>query len=705
MAKDSAHVSKNKNGQWVFSIKFCILAICIGLFIAGRTSQVIVTSYIFEKTLTDTSFRLIDSFSSHISDVIKTSLNPVLIETQFPAILIKRGLLDPNNSDLMNYMFHLVKKSPIIEGALWGDKQGNFIYAEENYNKNGKVIMEVIDRRKQPPEGSDFEYSEDGTIVNRKYLTDLSYDPRLRPWYLQGENAHETSWTNVYLYPKTSMYFISCVTPVYDKKNKFLGVFALDVRLDNLQRFIENYKISKNGMIYFVNNKGDLLVFPKIKNNVIEPKARLRNLSDFTMPWLVKSLQYYNKTGQQRFKLNYNGETYLFSYKPLPFLNEYGWYVVVVVPRSDFTRDLELLHSISLGTNFLTFSLAIMLLLILVNRFVKPIRYLVRETEKIKNFDLDDEIKIHSRIKEVLSLRDAIISMKSGLRAFQKYVPKSLVKKLIETNEDTRVGGVKKPLAIFFSDIRNFATIAEMMDPDLLMIHLDEYFEHLSYIITEAHGTIDKYIGDSMMAFWGAPYAFEKPVYYAALAAIRCQKKLIELNKSWSKQGKPVLLTRIGIHFGDAIVGNLGSSERFNYTAIGDVVNTANRLEALNKNYGTKIIVSHEVYQLIKDDFILCMIDWVTVRGKMNSGRIYELIAEKGDVLTFNVARYCEIFQKGFDAYTKQNWDSAISLFEECSDIYPEDSVAPIFVARCNHFKLNPPPETWDGVWRISGGY
>jgi adenylate cyclase len=700
-------VSKNKDDQWVVSLKFCILAICIGLFIVGRSSQVFIASYIFQKTLANTSFKLIDSVSSHITDVISTSLNPVVIESQFSAMLIKRGLLDPNDNDLMDYMYYLVKKSPIIEGALWGDKQGNFIYAEENYHKNGKVIMEVINRRVSPPTGSDFEYSQGGKIINLKPLTDVSYDPRRRPWYLHGESTRETSWTNVYSFPKTSMYFVSCVTPVYDKKGELLGVFGLDVRLDNLQRFVENYKVSKNGMIYFVNKEGDLLVFPQMKKmlNTMQVTERLANLKDFSMPWLVHSLDYYNKTGQQRFTLKYNDENYLFSYEPLPFLSKYGWYVVIVVPRSDFTSDLELLHFYSLITSFITFTLAIVLLLIVVNRVVKPIRYLVSETEKIKHFDLEDEIKIKSRIKEVISLRDAIISMKNGLRAFQKYVPKSLVRNLIETNEDTRVGGVKKPLAVFFSDIRNFATIAEMIDPDLLMIHLDEYFEHLSHIIIEAGGTIDKYIGDSIMAFWGAPFAEDKSAYHAALSAVHCQKKLVELNQWWSKQDKPALITRIGIHFGDAIVGNLGSSERFNYTAIGDVVNTANRLEALNKNYGTNIIVSYEVYQLIKKDFILRMIDCVAVKGKMKSGYIYELIAEKNTSLTFDVVRYQEVFQRGFEAYAKQEWERAISLFEECIQIYPNDTVAPIFIARCNHLKINPPSNHWDGVWHMTGSH
>jgi adenylate cyclase len=699
-------VSKHQQKYWVVSLKFCILAIFIGLFILARVMQLSLTTYVFQKTLSETSFQLMDSFSSHAVDVISASMNPIAVETQFAALMIKRGLLDVNNDDdLVNYMYDLVKKSPIIEGAVWGDIQGNFVYAEENYNKNGKVRMEIINRRSGLPTGSSFEYV-DGKILNPKPADDVMYDPRTRPWYIQGiTHPTKTTWTNVYYYKNAEMFFVSSVAAAHNKNGELLGVFGLDVRLDNLQRFVENYKVSKHGLIYFVNKQGELLAFPKIKQdiNVKQNRVKLVNLKSLNQQLLVNSLAFYNKTGQERFKLSYQGEKYLFSYKSLPFLSEYGWYVVVMVPQSDFTKDLERLHMFSLILSLITFFIGIVLLSYLVDRVVKPIKYLVTETEKIKNFDLEHKVTIESRIKEVIALRDAMISMKSGLLSFQKYVPKSLVRKLIETNEDSRVGGVKIPLTILFSDICNFTTIAEMMDPDQLMIHLDDYYEHLSHIIIETGGTIDKYIGDSIMAFWGAPQVEEKSAYHAALSAVRCQRKLAGLNKTWKEQGKPVLITRFGIHFGDAIVGNLGSSERFNYTAIGDVVNTANRLEALNKNYGTRILVSHQVYAMIKDDFILRMVDCVAVKGRVSSGFVYELLAQYIDELSFDIDAYRDVFQRGFSAYTAQHWDEAIVLFERAIQLYPEDSVAPIFIARCEHLKTSPPSKQWDGVWHMPG--
>src|SRR5262249_16466960 len=159
---------------------------------------------------------------------------------------------------------------------------------------------------------------------------------------------------------------------------------------------------------------------------------------------------------------------------------------------------------------------------------------------------------------EISYIATALYLMKKGLRSFQKYVPAVLVRQLIESGEDARIGGIKKPIAILFSDIMNFTSITEKTNPELLTQYLCEYFDELSRIILFQRGTIDKYIGDAIMAFWGAPMPEEEPCQKAAKAALLCFKRLNELNLKWESEGRPVFNTRVGIHLGDAIVGNLG---------------------------------------------------------------------------------------------------------------------------------------------------
>ena len=242
------------------------------------------------------------------------------------------------------------------------------------------------------------------------------------------------------------------------------------------------------------------------------------------------------------------------------------------------------------------FIIGVCLILFWVARIVTPIKKLVKETEKIRTFNLEGSDRVHSHIKEVIEVSDAIFSMKMGLRSFQKYVPASLVRQLIMAGEDVRIGGKKEELAIFFSDIKDFTAIAEKTESNQLMKQICDYLDTFSHVIIQDNGTIDKFIGDAIMAFWGAPTAVKHPCEHAAHAALQCMRELQILNQKWEAEKKPGFYTRMGLHYGIAIVGNLGSSERLNYTALGDAVNIASRLVSANKLYGTSILVSESFY-------------------------------------------------------------------------------------------------------------
>ena len=220
----------------------------------------------------------------------------------------------------------------------------------------------------------------------------------------------------------------------------------------------------------------------------------------------------------------------------------------------------------------------------------------------------------------------------------------------------------------------------------------------MTSIILKHGGTVDKYIGDSIMAFWGAPNKTVDHATQACLAAIECNARLKTLAQEWSSQGRPAFRARIGLNTGDVVVGNIGSNQRLSYTAMGDPVNLASRLEGLNKEYATSIIISQSVLNELPDEFVYRLLDIVVVKGKSEPVPIYELVSRKGDV-TGSDAEFFEMFSKAVNSYLEKDWDKAIFRFEKLLGLRPDDQACKIFIERCREYKVIPPGHDWGGEY------
>jgi adenylate cyclase len=213
-------------------------------------------------------------------------------------------------------------------------------------------------------------------------------------------------------------------------------------------------------------------------------------------------------------------------------------------------------------------------------------------------------------------------------------------------------------------------------------------------------GTLDKFIGDSIMAFWGAPTPNADHAVTACRAALACQEELKVLQESWKRRGKPLFHQRIGINSGEVIVGNMGSASRLNYTVVGDTVNTASRFEGLNKLYGTRIIIGESTRALVKDEFVARPLDFVSVKGSARGVRIYELMAEAAtaDERTLAIAR---LAGDALDSYLGRRWDEAAECCRKILELNHGDEPARILMERCLRYRETPPPEDWDGIHRV----
>ena len=341
--------------------------------------------------------------------------------------------------------------------------------------------------------------------------------------------------------------------------------------------------------------------------------------------------------------------------------------------------------------------LATIFISLIARNISKPIHELTSKLNSIRELDLEGDTKVDSRIEEISEITNSIESLRIGLQAFKTYVPARLVKDLIANGETARIGGKNEILTIFFSDIEDFTNISEGLPPEYLGIHLSEYLDEMSRTIKSQSGTIDKYIGDAVMAFWGAPHKDLEHERNACAAAILCLKRLRVLEEKWKAERKPIFRTRIGIHSGPTVVGNMGSQERMNYTVIGDSVNLASRLEGFNKIYGTDIIISGTTAGRVKDHFLRRPLDTVYVKGKSEPIEIIELLdfIDAEDSVQHLAAEH----SASYDLYMNMEFSKALQKIDSLLRDFPEDGPLKILQSRCLELEKDPPKESdWSGI-------
>ena len=286
-------------------------------------------------------------------------------------------------------------------------------------------------------------------------------------------------------------------------------------------------------------------------------------------------------------------------------------------------------------------------------------------------------------------------TMKGSLRSFANYVPRDLVRAVLASGQEAVLGGQTRPMTIFFSDLAGFTSFSEAMSPSDLVALLGDYFDAMTRVIGDRKGTIDKFIGDAIMAFWNAPASEEHHATLACEAALACIQRLAEMKRS--NPAYAVLSARIGIATGDVLVGNIGSRERLNYTVMGDTVNLASRLEGLSKQYGTSILVSEPTCQAARATVVMRAVDVVAVKGRSQGVRIYEPLARRSEATPAALGREAAS-REAMDAYLARRFDDASRAWGRCLELVPEDRAARVMRDRASAFASAPPPDDWDGV-------
>jgi adenylate cyclase len=273
-------------------------------------------------------------------------------------------------------------------------------------------------------------------------------------------------------------------------------------------------------------------------------------------------------------------------------------------------------------------------------------------------------------------------------RTFSQYMDKRIADYLLENPSLIKPGGQNKRLTVFFADIAGFTSISEKASTEKIATMLHRVLNLLTEVIIRNNGVIDKYIGDCVMAFWGAPLETDKDEINACYAAIQCISSLSELNNLFRAEGFPEIAIRIGIHSGDAIAGNIGSDRLFHYTVIGDTVNLASRLESVNKFFKTRIIISEDTIKETDNHFFTRGLGLIEVKGKTLPIKIFELIGGKENIAP-DKRELITLFHQGITFYEDRKWREASQIFDEILEKYPNDGPSEFYKSRCEYLISN----------------
>jgi class 3 adenylate cyclase len=359
-----------------------------------------------------------------------------------------------------------------------------------------------------------------------------------------------------------------------------------------------------------------------------------------------------------------------------------------------------------------TVLLGITVAALITNRLSRPVRSLATAMRDVQQGNLDIQLPVGST-DEVGRLTDSFNFFVKELRSkermkqtFGKYIDPRILEHVLAQPGAEAVAGGRRDMTVSFADLVGFTSLSERLTPLLMVTLLNRHFGLQAIAVQEHHGVVDKFVGDSVMAFWGPP--FVKPEEHAVLACRAAQAQLGALDAlrrelpdiTGLRRDLPAIDLCIGICTGEVVVGNIGSDNTRSYTVIGDTANLAARLERANRVYGTQILVAETTAQMTGSQFEMREIDTISVKGKTETTRVLELMSAAGQ-LSEELARLRERYEQARRTYLAQQWDSAEAIFGECLQIRPNDGPSRVFVERIQVLRRNPPLKNWNGVWQL----
>lgn len=660
-------------------------------------------AYTARQNVTDVADQLNREIVSAIRHELRGILDNAVAAQEAVRSIFFQGTIDPMDEAKREFVFlSLLRSQPSLSWISFGWPDGSFFGALKAGDQEIQMIEVKRDPGADPGElRIDHYVPEPGDIVfQRRVFHRSGYSALDQAWYRRAVEEDGPGWTMLSSLPNRERQAISTSTPLYVYR-KFRGVINVVIELERLSRYLADVRVGKTGTVVVLDRDGHVVASADPAALRQQQSGQMPDLSGLAaggnrLLGLVarvmeeRQVRPVSVSSTRRLDAVDDGEAYFVTFSPLDFR---GWVVATVIPHEDFLASIERNAQILLAALVaLTLAMAA-LATVAANRLIgRPLLRIAGQLKHIEGFRLERVERLRSPLRELDGLSAALLQMSRGLASFRRYMPTELVRTLVSQGIEAKPGGHHEELTVLFTDVAGFTGLSEKLGEDIVPV-LGEYLELASRAVLATGGTIDKFIGDAVMAFWGAPLPDADHAAHACRAALECRRLLAEQRARAEREGGTPLSMRVGINTGRMLVGNIGSSERLSYTVIGDAVNLASRLEGLNKRYGTEIVIGEETRRAAGEAIRVRRLDRVAVYGRSQGVAVYELLGMAEEIAA---PEWVAAYEAGLDAYGGRRWTEALAAFERAATLRPGgDPPARLFAERCQTLLAAPPAADW----------
>jgi adenylate cyclase len=676
------------------SLRVVLLALLLGLLVATVVSISMLQWSTSTRSIQELESKTFRMLVLALSSQVQSFLEPSALVLQEAQTRAEYGRLAVHDADaLATYLVDRLRYQPNLSWLSYTDAPtGRSIGAWRD--PAGQIVLRTASPERDDGRPTEVVVQPDGSRAPYSGESPAGFDPRESGWFVRASGNDGVSWTEPFQLAEGRRGVTAALALRAADTGALRGVFSADVYLDDLSRYLVGVLQGHEGKALLLSRRGEIVARSYTPDTAPGPGLLAAGLA--AMPVPLAEMPADQPLG---FTFEFDGARYIVAGQMLRIPGGPEWATAYWAPEAQFAAATYREQQVSAAIGLLFLVVAVALAILLANRIAGPLHAIAQDLEQVARFNLLHAPRGASFVEEVAVVRDSTERVKASLRSFGHYVPTDVVRDLLARGEEARLGGQTRCLTVHFSDVVNFTNLSEHLPPAEIVEHLAEYLQVMTRALEEHGGTIDKFMGDGILAFFNAPSDLPNHPALACRAALQAQEWLAAAQGRWRTDGRPAFQARIGLHMGDVLVGNIGTAERFAYTVIGDPVNLASRLEVLNKVYGTRILASQEVREAAGADFEWRRLDRVAVAGRTGSTVVNELLGLRGRVAA-EVLAARDQYEAALDAYYARRFDYAEAGFRAAATLHASRAAEMMYL-RAEAFSGYPPPPDWDGVYML----